>query len=500
MSAESVALALDALNAGRPVDAIAVLRQAPDTADDPIALQAWSVALTRLGGDPAAPALLERAVRLAPGDAQAHFNLGVAAEAAGALEAAVMRYGQALALDPNHLGALNNLSDLLRRRGRPEEGWELMQRYLSGGGGAAGQELRLAKLALDTRRYADALAWFRKAAAATPDDPRVTFEHSMLTLLLEDFAEGFAQYEARLPVYGHAGLAIHDYGLPAWSGEAKPGLRLLLHREQGLGDMMMFAAAVPGLLEAGVQVNLAQAPSLTRLFAESFPKARVWPSVTVAGPAPPQPQPFLAVCGPLDGQAPMGSLGALAMRHGPPAPVAYLKPPPHEVARWKARLEALAPPRRGERRVGLVGGARLPRFSDDGLSNGLRKSVPPAELEPLADVGAVRWFALHDRSNAEMLADIPRLPLVDLSPFITDFADTAAAIANLDLVITVDTAVAHLAGAMGKPTWVLLWRNADWRWGVERADSLWYPAVRTFRQARAHRWGPVIEDVARALG
>ena len=488
-----------ALNAGRKDEALRILRTAgPAIADDAVALQVWAVALE--GADRVqALALLERAVRIAPGDAQGHFNLGVNLQAADDLPRAIAHYQQALSLQPAHSGALNNLSDLLRRRGRSEEGWALMQRYLAGGGAASGMEARLAKLALDTRRFDDAEAWFSAAQAAAPGDPRVAFEHAMLTLAREDYARGWPGYEARLAVYGAAGLAMNAYDLPAWDGEARPGANVLLHREQGLGDMMMFASAVDGIVEAGATPHLAMAASLNRLFAASFPKAKVWSSVTLARQTQQPPQRFLQVCGPLDAAAPMCGLGALRMTDGPPAPHAYLKPPADEVARWKARMEQLAPPRRGERRVGLVIGARLPRYSDDGMTNGMRKSIPAAGLEALADVANVRWFSLHDRASAAQLADVPRLPIVDLSPWISDFADTAAAIAGLDLVVSVDTAVAHLAGAMGKPLWLLLWRNADWRWGLTREDSGWYPQVKTFRQSRAGQWDEVVARVAAAL-
>ena len=501
MSAPEIQAALAALQAGRKAAALALVKAAGAAAvDDPLALQIWSVCLDGEASWPEALALLERAVRIAPGDAQAHFNLAVSLQAIDELPRAIAHYQQSLALAPGHLGALNNLSDLLRRRGRADEGWALMQRFLAGGGAAQGLEIRLAKLALDTRRFDEAETWFQTGRAAASSDPRMAFEHAMLVLAREDFARGWPLYEARLGAYGLGNLAIHPYDLPAWDGEARPGANILLHREQGLGDMIMFASAVEEIVEAGATPHLAMAPSLNRLFAESFPKAQVWSSQTVAGDGPQPGQPFLRVCGPLDAQAPMASLGALRMAGGPPPPRPYLRPPGAEVVRWKTRMEQLAPPRTGERRVGLVIGARLPRYSDDGMTNGLRKSIPAAELEALAEVAKVRFFSLHDRDSSAQVADVPSLPIVDLSPWITDFADTAAAIANLDLVISVDTAVAHLAGAMGKPVWLLLWRNADWRWGISREDSLWYPQVRIFRQTRAGRWGEVVDRLAKALG
>jgi hypothetical protein len=375
-----------------------------------------------------------------------------------------------------------------------------MQRFLAAGGKPEGLEIRLAKLAIDTQRYDESEAWFQAAAkAAAPGDAKVAFEHAMLALTREDWARGWPLYETRLTSYGPAALAIYPYPMPRWDGRTKAGAQVLLHREQGLGDMMMFAAALPQMVAEGVTPHLAMAPSLTRLFAESFPAARTWSSITYVAAAQQPPQRFLEVCGPIHAQAPMASLGALRMQSGPPAPAPYLKAPAAEVARWKARMEALAPPRAGERRIGLVIGARLPRFSDDGMTNGIRKSIPALDAEALADVPNVRWFSLHDRDSAAQLADVSRLRAVDLSPWITDFADTAAAIANLDLVVSVDTAVAHLAGAMGKPLWLLLWRNADWRWGIGREDSVWYPQVRTFRQTVAGRWGEVVERVAAAL-
>lgn len=500
MSAHAIEAALAALTRGDADGALAILRQTgPALADDPFALHIWSHALGERRHQAERVALARRALRLAPGDAHAHFALGVQLAMIGDLAGAAARYEQALALDENHLGALNNLSDLYRRRGRAQEGWALMQRFLAGGGPHDGMALRMAKLALDSRLYAEAEAWFQAAAKEQPGTPQVMFEHAQLTLLMEDFARGWAQYEARIPLYGHAGLAMYPYALPIWDGASRA--RVLAHREQGLGDMIMFASTVPGMLADGIAVHLAMAPSLQRLFAESFPGAKVWPSVTLAQ-TPDQPsQSFLSVCGPLDAQIPMCSLGAARMQSGPPARQAYIRAPKTLVENWGDRLNALAPPRAGagrERRVGLCFAARKPGFSDDALLNGQRKSLHPRDLAPLSGVSGVRFFSLHDSSTAGQFADVA-VPVTDLSPWISDFADTAAIIANLDLVISVDTAVAHLAGAMGTPLWLLLWRNADWRWGVDRADAIWYPNVTTFRQAQAGVWGDVINAVVRAL-
>jgi Flp pilus assembly protein TadD len=495
----SLEAALDAYAKGRRADALTALRAMGDAAvDNALALQLWSVLLpSEKRGE--ALALLERAARIAPSDAQAHFNLAVSLQGAEVLERAVLHYQQALAIDPRHLGVLNNLSDLLRRRGRPEEGWALMQRYLAAGGDPRGLEIRLAKLALDTRRFDEAERWFLAAGTHAPGDPKVIWEHAMLTLLREDWARGWRQYEARIEAYGLSGLGCYPHDAPIWRGQPIVGKRLLLHREQGLGDMIMFAAALPALTAEGGEVHIALHPSLVRLFAENFPQAKVWSSVTAVGAAQQPAQPYLQAVGAVDYQAPVGSLGALRMADGPPAPRAYIRAPSVDAAMWAARLEALAPKKAGERRIGLVVGARKPRFSDDGMTNGLRKSIPPAELFRLAGVPRARWVALHDRESAAMLADVPNLPFVDVSPWITDLADTAAVIENLDLVVSVDTAVAHLAGAMGKPVLLLLWRGADWRWGVDRGDSVFYPAVKAFRQTSAGDWGPVLDAVAEAL-
>ncbi|MFI4936145.1 MAG: glycosyltransferase family 9 protein [Caulobacterales bacterium] len=493
--------ALEAWRQGRTDECLAQLAAMGGAASDhPLALQLWALAAGASGANADALALLERAVRLAPGEAQAHFNLAVALQAIDALPRAALHYGQALSLDPNHLDSLNNLSELMRRRGRPAEGWALMERYLAGGGDPAGLEIRLAKLAMDLRRLDEAEAWFQRAEAHAPGSALIGWEHAALSLMREDFARGWPRYERRLEHLGHDALGIYPHAAPPWRGEAVAGRRLLLHREQGLGDMMMHARVFQDLIDEGAALNLAVHPPLVRLMAQSFPAARVWSSVTTAGTGRQPEQPWLAAAGPFDLQAPICSLGALRLAGGV-APVApYLRADPADVARWAERLRALAPVGAGTRRIGLALGTRLESWNDDGYVNALRRSLTPGATAGLADVAKVRWIGLHDRETAAQLADAPGLSVCDTSPWITDLADTAAIIANLDVVVTADTAVAHVAGAMGKPVLLMLWWNGDWRWGFDRSDSYWYGDVRIFRQAEPGDWTSVVQGVTRALG
>jgi hypothetical protein len=497
----SVAAALAALNAGRPDECLATLRALGGAAaDDPLALQVWALAAGRIGRPAESLALLERAARIAPSDPQAHANLAIALQAADQTTRAMSHYAQALRLAPTHLGALNNLSDLMRRRGRPAEGWALMQRYLAAGGEAGGLEIRFAKLAMDLRRFDDAAVWFPRAEAHAPGDASVAWEHAMLRLAVEDFRGGWPRYERRLESYGLDRLGIYPYEIPRWSGEPAAGRRLLLHREQGLGDTIMFARCFAGLIEEGAELNLAVHPPLARLLAFNLPKARTWASFTLAG-AGRQPEPrWLAAAGPLDLQAPICSLGALRLADGVAPTGAYLAADPRDVARWSERLEALAGPGGPPRRVGLALGTRLVRWSDDGTTNAGRKTLGAQAAAGLADAAGVQWIGLHDRETAALLADVPGLSVIDPSPWITDLADTAAIIAGLDLVVSADTAVAHLAAAMGKPVLLMLWWNADWRWGVDRADSYWYPHVQTVRQPAPGDWESVVSAVVGVLG
>lgn len=434
------------------------------------------------------------AAEIEGGDAGAWFNLAVAEQGAGLLARAQLHYEQALRLEPDHPGALNNLSDLLRRRGRSAEAWACIERYLAAGHDPAGLEIRIAKIADDTGQGDTAAEWFARAAAADPGDA-CRWEWAMQQLRDEDFAAGFAGYEARRRIYGHEALGLVDYSMPEWQGEPLAGKALLVHKEQGLGDVLMFAgclADLPGTLGA---LHIAVQPPLVRLFAQSFPEAQVWPSTSSAASTDERGQRWRGAAGAIDLHCPFGSL---ARHTGCPEPRTYLRADETDRAVWRARLGRLAGGDAPALRAGLVISARPDGLAGAGIAEGPPKCLPPQLAHALA-VPGIAWFGLHDRATAEDLAAVPGLGVIDTSDWLHDMADTAALVAELDLVVAVDTAVAHLAGALGKPVLLMLRHQADWRWGRTRTSARWYPQCTLFRQQVEGDWAPVVAAVAAQL-
>jgi hypothetical protein len=256
-------------------------------------------------------------------------------------------------------------------------------------------------------------------------------------------------------------------------GSDLTGRRLLLWAEQGLGDTIQFVRYATQFARQGARLVLECAPQLERLM-QSLSGID---SVVTRETSP----------GEFDVHLPLLSVPRLfgTTTHSIPAAVPYLAPAAADRERWRAELGG------GEGlRVGLVW-AGSPTHADD-----RNRSIAPELLEPLLELPGVRWFSLQIGARAD---HAPRGPLTDLAPRLVDFAETAAVIANLDLVLSVDTAVAHLAGAVGAPVWTLLPYVPDWRWMLDRDDSPWYPTMRLFRQQHRGEWQPVIERVAAEL-
>jgi hypothetical protein len=325
-----------------------------------------------------------------------------------------------------------------------------------------------------------ALACFRQSVALSPGYALGHWNLAAELLCRMDFEAGWAAYEWRWlwPEFPEVHRAL---GLPVWQGESLAGKRIYVWGEQGLGDSMQFAPLAAQLPALGAGVILEVPASLVRLLAHSFPGLRVVPR-------PDSPE-RLSFDDRLDYVVPLMSLPLrLGLRpQSLPLAHAYLRPPEGEAP---AGLQQHGTD--GRPRVGLVW-AGQPRHTNDH-----RRSLPASALTALLRVDTVNWFSLTVGARQGDIAG--RSDIVDLAPALAEFADTARAVQRLDLVITVDTAVAHLAGAMGRPVWLLLPKVGDWRWGRSGDTTPWYPATRIFRQSRLGDWSDVLVVVAQALG
>jgi tetratricopeptide (TPR) repeat protein len=449
-----------------------------------------------------------------PDDAEAQYQLGVRLGRTGKYEQAVAALTCATTLNPDHADAQNSLGIALIEAGRPAEAVAACQRAVARCPTAAKAYCNLAAAlakdnqldaALDAARKAaelepnfvgawvnvglcfsylgqldEAVAAYRRALAIE-SFPLAHWDLACALLALGDFQEGFREYEWRVAAKQ---IPQRQFSQPRWQGGPIPaGLsrppRIFITQEQGLGDAIQFARFIPQVAELGAQVIVECELGLARLF-------RTIPGVqAVASPGQRMPD--------FDTHCPLPSL-PLALGttlQNLPAKVPYLRVEPALIADWQRRLEdamggsAIA---KAGRKIGLVwaGNAKPDPARTTGLS----------AFAPLAGVRGVSFVSLQLGPGSEEASNSPAgMRLIDPTSQIDDLADTAALISQLDLVITIDSAVAHLAGALGKPVWVFLPFCPDWRWMRDRDDSPWYPTARLFRQTKPGDWG---DPVARA--
>jgi len=422
-----------------------------------------------------------RALELRPDFFQAHNNLGNVLQTLGLVELAAERYQVALALKPDSAEVHNNLGTVLQDSGdfRDAEAYYRQALILKPDYLEAHNNLAISLQRQG--RYGEAEAAFRVALAQKPDDGKIRHNLSITLLAAGRFAEGWREYEYRWHSDALAG-GRRGFRQPLWSGEALGDRVLLIHAEQGLGDTLQFIRYASLVAARGIRTLVEVPRPLLRLV-----QAMAIPGATIieAGTALP----------PFDLHCPLLSLPRIfgTVLETIPGIVPYVAPDPVAVARWAERLGP-GP----ELRVGLVwAGRRRPQTSAMMIDR--RRSMSLAQLAPLAACAGVRFYSLQKGEPAEQLAVPSGLAPIDLMAEAEDFADTAALIANLDLVISVDTSVAHLAGALGKPVWLLNRFDTCWRWLADRDDSPWYPSLRQFRQTRSGDWAGVIARVAGAL-
>ena len=445
-----------------------------------LALNLRGSTLGLLGRRTEAEAAFRAAVAAEPAMVEARFNLGrlLAGQARNA-EAALAFRG-ALDLAPEAAPIRRALSGALRDEGRFVAALAELERVMAAEKPGAELANERAILLMMGGRTADAVAEFDRALALQPDMVAPRFNRSLALLRLGDFERGWAEYEHRFRTEMVRPLPFTQ---PRWQGEAPAGRTIVLWGEQGHGDTLQFARYAGLVAARGAEVVVVAQPGLVRLL-HSLPGVR-----RVVAPGQP--------VGPHDLHAPLMSLPAVfgTTPGTVPADVPYIAPDAEARARWTGRF-----PDRGRLRVGLVwAGDARPHLP---MSNATdrRRSVRLEALAPLFAVEGVDFVSLQFGSRA---GDRGRVAfgqrMADPMAEVGDFADTAAIVEQLDLVVTVDTAMAHLAGALARPVWVLSRFDGCFRWMSGRDDSPWYPTMRLFRQETPGDWTPVIARVAEAL-
>ncbi|MBV8143689.1 MAG: tetratricopeptide repeat protein, partial [Gammaproteobacteria bacterium] len=438
------------------------------------------VALHRYGE---ALAPLERAIQLEPRDADARIQRGVALLNLERNAEALESFDQALAVRPDASEVLNNRGIALAAVGRLPEALDSFIRSAVLNGMSADNHTNIGIVLKSLGRHREAAGSFGRALAYRPDDPSAKFALAFLYLTLGEFTLGWPLYEARFEVPALGNPARH-FGVPRWNGEPLAGRTLLVHAEQGLGDVIQFCRYLPLLAAQRASVVFEVMPALKALL-RSLP-----PSISLVGRGEPLP--------PVDYYCPLLSLPlAFNTRLDTiPAQVPYLSAEPQRTSRWMQRLEELPGLR--------VGVAWQGNLAVEKLIWARGRSIPLAALEPLAQLPGISLVSLQKGPGLEQLRSVPFAErITDLSADLDRgpdaFLDTAAVMAGLDLVISSDTSVAHLAGALGRPVWTVLAASPEWRWGLERSDSPWYPTMRLFRQTADGDWNPAVTTIAAAL-
>jgi len=440
------------------------------------------IALAGHGSLVAALTCFEAAVETCPRHATALSNRANILHMLGRTDAALASNDQALAVDPQHVDALFNRGLILFELGRIEDGLACLDRVLALRPDHAQALGNRGTILNALGRLEEAVPCFQRAQLLLPDDPTLRVNEALARLALGDYAEGWKRYESRW------GTALHPtqrgFAVPQWRGEDVPaGRTILLHAEQGFGDTLQFCRYVP-LVARRARVVLEVSAPLRRLMATLSDDIQV---VTEGEKLPA-----------FDLHCPLLSLPFAfgTTLETIPADIPYLRADRRMATLWRKRLAGLP-----GLKVGLVWAGDSGRNLLETRARDRRRSIPLGQFAPLGTLPHLSLISLQKGPAAMEAAQPPSgLTLLDWTDGLTDFADTAALIAGLDLVISVDTSVAHLAGALGKPVWVLNRYDACWRWLRNRTDSPWYPTARLFRQPMQGDWSAVIADVVAALG
>ena len=460
---------------GKPDEAIACYRRAlelkPDYADAHVNL---AIVLNARGKPHEAAACCRRALELKPDFVEAHDNLGAALQHRGEPDEAAACYRRALELKPDFAEAHNHLGTALYDLGKLDEAIDAYRRVLELKPHDAEPRNNLGNALRGQGKLPEAMACYDRAIELKPDFADAHWNRSLALLAAGDWQAGWPEYQWRRQTRD---FIPRPFLQPLWNGEPLTGKTILLHAEQGLGDTIQFIRYAPLVKQRGATVVVACQEPLVRLL-----EGCAGIDQLVA---------HIEDIRAFDVHASLMSVPGILKTslETIPAKVPYLIPRPELVEQWRTRLTDL-----DGLRVGITWQGN-PAFRGDRF-----RSIPLGRFAPLAQIRGVRWISLQKGVGSQQLAEVrERFPVVDLGSRLQDFTDTAAVMKNLDLVITSDTAAAHLAGALGVPVWVALSFAADWRWLLDRSDSPWYPTMRLFRQRERGNWQAVFEAIEKAL-
>jgi tetratricopeptide (TPR) repeat protein len=430
-----------------------------------------------MGKIPEAIASYQQSIRLNPEVADAQNNLGTLFETSGQLQEATACFREALLLNPRYGEAYGNLGNVLESQGQFPLAQAALEKAVELAPDNAKAYVGLGKCLSVEGNWERALDCYQQATRLHPDLADAHYHAAQARLALGDFVEGWRDFEWRLrcPAPGR-----RTFPLPAWNGAELHGHRVLVHAEQGLGDTLQFIRYVPLMVERGGTAILDVPRQLLPLLEQSG-----FENLIREGELPP-------AC---HLQAPLLSLPRLlgTTLETIPAASAYLSAKPRLVAQWGQKLSEVS-----GFKVGIAW------QGDPDSAHDRFRSIPLSEFEPLAALPGVRLISLQKKDGLDQLvAASERFEMVNFADAFDEaegaFMDTAAIMANLDLVVTSDTAAAHLAGALGVPVWVALSTAANWRWMQDRLDSPWYPTMRLFRQVKERGWAGVFQVIAAEL-
>ena len=432
-----------------------------------------AVALQQQGKLEEASIYYQQAIALNPNSAEYHYNLAIVLQMQGNLERAIERYQQAIALNPNYIKARHNLGSTFKELGDLDSAIECYQQVISLQPDFGESYNNLGTILREKGDLKSALDYYQKAVELQPDNANTRRNFAMALLLAGDLKQGFAEYEWRWKCEEFFDRHSHcHFSEPLWDGSGLQGRTILLYTEQGFGDALQFIRYVPLVAEKGGKVIVQCPPKLMRLFAtvsgidQLVTKELALPEFQV--------------------RAPLMSLPHIlgTTLETIPSQIPYLGNNCLDRPCIRVQNPCCA-------KVGIVW-ATKPNHPTTKI-----RSCQLQDFLTLLDPD-IAFYSLQKGPQAEELQSVTN-DIISVGEQLNDFADTAVVISQLDLIITVDTAVAHLAGAMGKPVWILLPFDPDWRWMLQRQDSPWYPTMRLFRQSRTGEWSEVLEAVRQAL-